>query len=991
MKSFFDFAERYGARVEGYRDLMGYEIHHVLLVSSLYESFILAEDGNLHERVLGKFLEAGPRDPPHLTRVSTGREALRYMESGQRPVGLVITSPYLGDMDASALAQALRDAGHDVPVTVLAYDREELRPLENRTDPTGIMARFLYQGDARILLAIVQLVEDRLNVERDTRIGVPVFLVVEDNVRFYSAFMPVIYSELQHLSEAVQAEAGNRLQQLMRLRARPKILLATDYERGWRIVEQYQSAIMGVFSDMRFPRDGEAYADAGRDLVLAIRTLMPEVPIALQSSHEANRRVAEELGVGFLLKDSPDFLRQLKRYLSERLFFGDFVFRDTDGSEIERAADLKALVAKLRTVPAASVAYHARRHDFSRWLRARAEFGLAGKLRPRMLEDYADADELRDTLVRDIDRYRRERSRGSVNPYRPELFDGEEGLVQIGGGSLGGKGRGLAFASRLLDEVRLSERFPGVRITVPAAVVLGTSVFDQFLDDNDLRGFALESEDDSETLRRFLAAPFPHEVVEDLRKVLSVVQTPIAVRSSSLLEDSQQQPLSGVYGTWLLPNDNADIERRLEQLIDAVKRVYATTFAKRARAFLGATPYRVEEEAMAVVIQRIVGAKHDGRFYPDISGVAVSHNYYPTPPALPEDGIAAVALGLGKTVAEGEPCVRFAPPHPGHVLEHASVEGALEHAQHFFWGLRLGADPPMSGWSRDGPIERFSLEAALADGTLAAVGSKYDAENDVIHVGIGRPGVPLVSFAPILKHGVFPLAEILCELLVLGAAGTRLPVEIEFAARFTPDRDELAEMAFLQLRPLALAREGVDAVVSEVERARVFCESPSTSGHGRIANLRDWVVVDRSRFERSQSAECADAVSRLNARLQSEDRPYGLIGVGRWGSTHPWLGIPVGWEDISGARVIVEAGFRDFRVTPSQGTHFYQNLASLGVGYFTVNESAGEGFVDWGWLDSIEEIAAEGTVRLLRFDDPVVAILNGRERRGVLLKPNDHA
>jgi hypothetical protein len=454
-----------------------------------------------------------------------------------------------------------------------------------------------------------------------------------------------------------------------------------------------------------------------------------------------------------------------------------------------------------------------------------------------------------------------------------------------------------------------------------------------------------------------------------------------------LLEDSPQQPLAGVYGTWLIPNDAADVERRTAQLVDAVKRVYASTFSERARAYMGATPYRVEEEAMAVIVQRLVGTRHGDRFYPDVSGVARSHNYYPTPPARPEDGIAAVALGLGKTVAEGDPCVRFAPPHPGHVLEQGSPEKTFDGAQRSFWALRLGSDPPDTGWTRDGPLERFSLQAAAEDGTLAAVASTYSAENDAIYDGIGRPGAPLVSFAPILKHGVFPLADIIRELLVLGMAGTRLPVEIEFAARRGGRRDEPLEVGFLQLRPLAAAREGGDVQISDVERARVFCESPATSGHGRIDDLCDWVVVHRDRFERSKSTECAAVLSRLNARLRGESRPYGLIGVGRWGSTHPWLGIPVGWEDISGARVIVEAGFRDFRVTPSQGTHFYQNLASVGVGYFTVNEGAGEGFVDWEWLDTVPALADEGSVRLLRFDTPCVAILNGRERRGVLLKP----
>jgi CheY-like chemotaxis protein len=986
MSSYFDFSERYGSRAGGYRDLMSHQVRHVLLVSSLYESFILAEDGHLHERVLGKFLEASPREPPDLTRVSSGREALKMLRGGHRRVDLVITSPDLGDMDALQLAATMSDEGIKVPVTLLAYDREELRAVETRLDDTGILASFLYQGDARILMAIVQAVEDRLNVERDTRIGVPVFLVVEDNVRFYSAFLPVIYSEVHNLSESVQFEAGNRLQRIMRMRARPKIIMATTYERALRDFQRYRTSIMGVFSDMQFPRNGEPDPDAGRALVQAIRALEPEVPISLQSSHEENRPIAEELDVGFLLKGSPDFLQQLRRYLSEHLFFGDFVFRDEAGDEIDRAPDLKALVGKLKTIPGGSVAYHALRHDFSRWLRARAEFGLAAQLRPRLLDDFPSVEALRDSLIHDIDRYRRERNRGSVNPFRAELFDGEEGIVQIGGGSLGGKGRGLAFASRLLDEVRLSERFPGVRIDVPAAVVLGTGVFDEFLDDNDLRSFALQSEDDAETLARILAAPLPQHIVRALEKVVSVVASPIAVRSSSLLEDSPQQPLAGIYGTWILPNDAADVGTRLVQLVDAVKRVYATTFGRKARAFINATPYRLEEEAMAVIIQRVVGARHGNRFYPHMAGVARSHNYYPQPPARPEDGIAAVALGLGKTVAEGEPCLRFAPPHPGHILEHSSVEGMLESAQREFWALHLGESPPQEGWTSDGPLVRYTLRDAEADGTLAPVASTFSAENNAVYDGIGRPGVRLVTFAPVLKHDLFPLAEILRELLILGMAGTRLPVEIEFAASLGA-RGELSEMGFLQLRPVAMSRDGADVDTESFPRERLLCESPSTLGHGRVDRLTDWIVVDRNLYERSQSAEVAAAVAHFNGILVAEGRNYGLIGVGRWGSTQPWLGIPVKWEDISGARVIVEAGFRDFRVTPSQGTHFYQNLVSLGVCYFTVNAHAGEGFVDWEWLAAMPAVAARGPVRMLRFPAPAVAVMDGAERKGVLVKP----
>jgi len=468
--------------------------------------------------------------------------------------------------------------------------------------------------------------------------------------------------------------------------------------------------------------------------------------------------------------------------------------------------------------------------------------------------------------------------------------------------------------------------------------------------------------------------------------MVAVLRSPLAVRSSSLLEDSPHYPFAGVYGTVLLPNDAAEAGERLRQLLDAIRRVYASTFSRRARRFLEATPYRLEEEAMAVIIQRLVGRGYGDRFYPDFSGIARSHNYYPSPPATTTDGIAAVALGLGKTVAEGEPCLRFAPPHPGHILEHSSVEGMLEHSQREFWALRMGASAPAESWSEEGPLAQFGLGDAESDGTLSAVASTWSAANDRVYDGIGRPGVRLVTFAPVLKHHVFPLAEVVQELLILGMAGTRLPVEIEFAATLPHSRDGTAEVGFLQLRPLASNREDLEVEVEGIADSETFCHSPAVLGHGRVA-LRDWVVVDRDQFDRSRSAGCAEAVAMFNSQLIREGRPYGLVGVGRWGSTHPWLGIPVKWEDISGARVIVEAGFRDFRVAPSQGTHFFQNLVALNVGYFTVNADLGEGNVDWEWLAAQPRVGERGCVYLLRFDEPAVAIMDGRERRGVILRP----
>ncbi len=985
MKSFLQFSERYGGRAGGYRDLMREQVHRVLFVSSLYESFILAEDGQFHERVMGEFLATPLLRPPDLMRVSSGREALELLRRRRPRVDLVVASPDVGDMDAGALAGVIRDEGLEVPVVVLGYTPAKVAPYVRPARRGEVFDAFLWQGDARILLAIVKAVEDRLNAPLDTGLGVPVLLVVEDSIRFASSFLPVVYSEVLNLSRAVLAEAGNRLQRLLRVRARPKILLARTFEEAFRDFKDYRDTITGVISDIEFPRGGESSGSAGVEFTEAVRALQPDVPVVLTSSREENRALARRLGADFLLKGAPDFLARLRDTLTERLFFGDFVFRDPrDGSELLRSADLRSLVDALRTLPDASLAFHAGRNDFSRWLRARAEFGLADTLRPRQVEDFESLDALRDELIRTVDDFRRERSRGTVAPFRPRFFDGEEGIVQIGGGSLGGKGRGLAFASRLMDEVRLANRFPDLRIRVPPAVVLGTDVFDAFFTESGLRELALRSEDDAVTRNRIMASPLPEEVRSALAHVARIMDRPLAVRSSSLLEDSPSHSFAGVYSTWLVPNIDPDPDERARQLEDAVKRVYASTFTRRSRAFLGATPYRLEEEAMAVVIQRLVGRRHGDVFYPDLAGVARSHNFYPTAPARTEDGVCAVALGLGKTVAEGKPCLRFAPPYPEHIVEFSSVDDMLETCQREFWALDLAAPAPEGGWSADGPLRRMTLRDAEAHGTLAPVASTYSAENARIYDGIGRPGVRLVTFAPILKHRVFPLSEVVQELLILGMAGTRLPVEIEFAVDLHPDDGGPPEVGFLQLRPLASLVQG-EVDLPEVPPDQVLCESPAVLGNGSH-DLWDVVLVDPGSFDRARSRETGRHVARLNAHLVREDRPYLLVGVGRWGSSEPWLGIPVGWEDIAGARVIVEAGLPDIRVTPSQGTHFFQNLVSLNVGYFTVDEDAGIGRLDWDWLLALDPVETLGCVRRIRLNTPLRAAVDGRTRRGVIVK-----
>lgn len=971
---------------EGFENLMPFRVQDILLVSSLYDSFILREDGRLNELLIGESLELNLQEIPGITHVSTGREALARW----RPrFNLIVTNLELGDMDAAELARRVKDSGLDVPVVVLAYDYRQVKRFIERNPVTDIERIFLWQGNIRVLISMVQYIEDKRNVQADTAaIGVPVILVVEDNIRYYSSFLPVIYTELITQSRRLIREGINVAHKLMRMRARPKILLASNYEEAMEQATKYQDYLLGVVSDVEFPRDGELNPESGFQLASTIRGLVPDAPIVLQSSRTEFRARAHAQGFSFLRKGSPTLLRDLRRFLSDQFAFGDFVFRLPDRTEVARATDLTTLEEHLRTVPAESIAYHAQSNHFSRWLRARTEFALAQKLRPRKVSDFPTLEHLRNDLVDSIVAYRNEQSEGLIGDFDPSTFKASDAFfLRIGGGSLGGKARGLAFMRHLLHKHGLGRRFAGVRIAVPPSLVLATDVFDEFVSANNLLDFAIHSTEDTEIDRRFVEAPLPAFVREDLLAFLSEIDYPLAVRSSSLLEDSQYQPFTGVYETFMLANRHEDLVLRLGQLMEAIKRVYASMFHQHAKAYVRATPYRLEEEKMAVIVQRVVGAVHGSRFYPDFSGVVRSHNFYPVPPMSYEDGIAAVALGLGREVVDGGKCLTFCPRYPRNLVQFSSVEDILANSQSEFWALPLDHDAAGGDPVAELREACFGLDVAESDGTLHMLGSTYSMDNHVVYDGLSRPGIRVVSFAPILKHGVFPLAPIVQQLGGVSEEAFARPVEIEFAVRLAHHPEDHAEFGFLQVRPLVLSHEGEELRVEEVELSQLICQSTKVLGNGKISELQDAVVVDFHRFERSRSQEVARGVAHFNAALSEKGTPYLLVGVGRWGSNDPWLGIPVEWDEIAGARVIVEAGFRDFRVTPSQGSHFFQNLTAFQVGYFTVNPDAGEGFVDWDWLNAHPAVEEQGCVRHLRFDSPIAVVMNGRTSRGIILKP----
>jgi CheY-like chemotaxis protein len=973
---------------DAFENLMPFRVNDILLVSSLYDSFILREDGRLNELLIGESLELDLHQVPGVTHVSTGAEALELARSQPR-FNLIVANLEVADMDAAQLASKVKAAGLDVPVVVLAYDYREIKNFIARNPHTDVERIFLWQGNTRILISIVKYIEDKRNVHHDTKaMDVPVILVVEDDIRYYSLFLPVIYTELISQSRRLLSEGINVAHKLVRMRARPKILLCSTYEEAEQEARKYREHLLALVSDIEFPRGSKLTPEAGFELARTVRELVPDLPIVLQSSRNEFLERAHQEEFGFLQKRSPTLLGDLRAILTEQVGFGDFVFRLADKSEVSRAFDLNALETQLATVPAESIAYHGERNHFSHWLMARTEFALAQKLRPRKVSDFADIEHLRRDLIESIAEYRREQSQVLIGEFNPATFQPTENFfLQVGGGSLGGKARGLAFIRHLLHQRRVARRYPGIRIAVPATLVLTTDVFDSFLRENDLLDLALHSTDDDEIASRFLPATFPIALIDNLLAFLQEVRYPLAVRSSSLLEDSQYQPFSGVYETFMLANQNPDIQVRLEQLLEAVKRVYASTFSQHAKAYVRATPYRLEEEKMAVLLQQVVGTTHGNRFYPYFSGVVRSRNFYPHPPMRVEDGFAAVALGLGRSVVGGGKCLSFSPRYPQHLVQFSSVEDILANSQTEFWALEL--DHP----SRDGDPAAdlrevpFRLDVAEADGTLQMLGSTYSEDNHAVYDGLSRRGPRIVSFAPILKYGLFPLPGILDQLMRIGEDALGRPVEIEFAVRLSQLADEPSDFGFLQLRPLVMSREGEEVRIEEVEPERLVCRSWQVLGHGRVQDLRDVVVVDFHRFERAQSFEVAQSVAHFNAELSESGMPYLLIGVGRWGSTDSWLGIPVMWDQISGARVIVESGFRDFRVVPSQGSHFFQNLTAFQIGYFTVNPDAGEGFVDWQWLASQPAVEEHGSVRHLQFTSPLVVLMNGKTSEGMIFKP----
>lgn len=978
----------YESRFQYFQNLMRYRVRNILLVSSLYDLYLFEEDGRLYELLREEYQQLNLSHAPEITRVSRADEALALARE-ERHFDLIITTLHVEDMPPHEFAKMVRKSELDIPIILLAYDQGELSELLHHFDLSVFDQVFVWQGDFRLIIAVLKQIEDKLNVDHDTRmVGVQSLLLIEDQVRYYSSFLPIIYTELFKQSQRLISEGINLSHKFLRMRARPKILLCTNYEEAWDYFSKYKDYVLGVISDIDYMRKGKPDPEAGIKFAQMVKKQHSDIPILLQSTSPENERKTYKVGASFALKGSPTLLNDLRSFMFEHFGFGDFVFRTPDGREVGRAHDLRSLEEALKTVPEESIQYHAERNHFSNWLKARTEFGLAHKLRPRKVSDFSSIQELRELLLSSLKEYRKVRQRGIIIDFDKDSFYPLSSFSRIGGGSLGGKARGLSFINKLVYNYKIDKQVEGVKIHVPPAVVIGTEVFDHFLEENDLHHFALNATDDREITKRFLDADkFPIDILKKLSEFLEVIKIPLAVRSSSLLEDSQYYPFAGVYRTYMLPNNHHDLNVRLYDLLNAIKRVYASTFYQGAKEYFKLTSYRLEEEKMAVVIQKMVGMTYGNRFYPDFSGVAKSYNFYPSGPQNSTDGIASVALGLGKTVVEGGVALKFCPKYPKLLPQFSSVEETLKNSQQEFYALVLDSQFNSLDATADTQIGSFGLDVAEQDSTLSSVGSTYSYQNHVIYDGLSRQGSRLVTFAPILKHKLFPLPEILDLLLEVGTWAMGTPVEIEFAVKVSKNKDKPHEFGILQLRPLVLKHEWEVLDVEMPETRNLVCQSDRVLGNGVVNNIHDVIAVDIKKFNRLKSRDVAEEIRRFNSKLLSQGKPYLLIGVGRWGSLDPMLGIPVKWEHIAGARVIVETGFDDFSVIPSQGSHFFHNIMSFRTGYFTVTQDNNESFVDWDWLLQQKAVAKFQYTCHLQFQNPLIVKMNGRKNRGIILKP----
>jgi CheY-like chemotaxis protein len=969
--------------------LMQRRIRKVLIISSNYDFFMLEEDGRIDEQIFNEYVSLNLRYPPVFIKASSAKMAFELLE--KEDVDLIIEMLNIGDADTFELARDVKAKYSKIPIVVLThFNREVSLKLQNE-DMSAIDYVFCWLGNADLLLAIIKLIEDSMNVEHDVEnVGVQTIILVEDSIRFTSVYLPLLYKIILKQSRDFMKEALNEHQKMLRMRGRPKILLAKTYDEALELYHLYKNNLLGIISDVSFKVNNKRdhKTKAGLKLCKVVKAEDPHMPFLLQSSDKKNEKNAEKLNAGFVHKYSKTLSIEVRNYIIRYFAFGEFIFIDpATGREIARASDLQSLQHLILRVSDEVLEYHATRNDFSKWLNARAIFPIAQLFKYLRKEDFRNLEEVRNYIYEAISSFRISKGRGIIAKFDKNSFDEYLSFSRIGEGSIGGKARGLAFINSLIKQHSLFSRYKDAIITIPRTVVLSTDVFDEFMETNDLYKIGLSDLSDDEILQHFVFAKLPGWVHQDLYAFISVVNNPIAIRSSSKLEDSHYQPFAGIYSTYMIPVVDSDHALTIRMLTNAIKSVYASVYFKKSKSYMAATSNVIDEEKMGIILQEVCGSKHGNRFYPTLSGVARSINFYPVKPEKPGDGIASIAFGLGKYIVDGGISLRFSPKYPKKILQLSSPASLLRDTQKYFYSLDLESDSFVPSVDDAVNLQKQRIKEAEGDDTLKHVTSVYDYDSNMLRDGFVDRGKKIVTFSNILNHEVFPLADILSTLLEIGQREMNLPIEIEFAVNLDVQEGSPPIFNFLQIRPIVDNDQSETYKLKEVDRKETIIFSESGLGNGVFKGIRDFIYVKPSAFDASKTQEIADKIEQLNSQMLEEKRNYILVGPGRWGSSDPWLGIPINWGQISAARIIVESGLENYRIDPSQGTHFFQNLTSFGVGYLTINPFQNDGYMDVDFLNDKEPEYEDEFIRHIRFPDELKIMIDGRSNTGVIYKP----
>lgn len=970
-----------------YHELMQHKIREILLVAGLYDAYIMEEDGSLTSRIINEYRGLNLSRPPRVTHVSTGKGALEAIERDK--FDMVIVMPNLEDMSPRSLIFSIKAFAPGIPVIFLAHSDVDLFPIDDDGTCAMVDNQFIWLGDSDILLALVKSVEDRLNVDADTAGAmVRVLILVEDSPLYRSYFLPLLYRVVVRQTQRVIEESINEDHRLLKMRARPKILLADNYEDALNLFHRYQSYVFGVISDTRFPRNCRVRADAGVNLLSVIKRRIGHLPLLLMSSETENRELAKALGVVFMDKNLPDLVFRIEAFFKKYLGFGDFVFRDRQKKQVMTATDLQELEAALKVIPDEPIYYHAVRNHFSNWIMARSEISLALKLREMSLTTIDDVPAVRKQLVSSIHELRKWRQKGVVVQFDEKRFDPDvSDFVKIGQGEIGGKARGVAFIAHLLRNVpAIRSAYPDVDIDIPKTVVIATDAFNTFIEQNRLGNASQSDEFDQSVIRRFLKASMPQKIKNNLAVFLSRVNVPLSVRSSSIMEDAHFQPLAGIYRTCMIPNNHPDLSVRLEQLIHAIKIVYASTWFRRSRNFFQSISRRFQSDKMAVMIQHIVGKQYGRYYYPTLSGLATSLDYYPVPPVKTDDGMVKMVLGMGKTIEKEFNVMRFSPRFPKMLPQFSKIEDILQNAQRHFYALDLSTQPGRSGFLQGGDLCRRDPAEAETEYPVRIMSSTYVPEEHRIRDVPFMHGHKILTFAQVLKYDLFPLPDLVNDILDLGKRAMGCPIEIEFAVNLNEKKEDGKDAFFLlQIRPVSAntIREQMHINGSDIDRA--FCYSTSSLGNGILNHLEDIVYVPPDLFRKEKTDRIAGDISRVNAALASEKRPYVLLGPGRWGSSDPWLGIPVRWPDISAVKVMIELRNTMINADPSWGSHFFQQITHSGIHYLTLSQN-GDDFIDMEWLSDQPIIQETSFIRHIRTLQPFKIKNDGTRSQCVIFK-----